>query len=72
MDPSKLSEYYCIACERVHAVIDDLYETLHDDEGKPMDNVGDVVETVAKARKSIAEELDLIRSIITEYEETNA
>ena len=72
MDPYKLSEYYCIACDRVHAVIDDLYETLHDDEGKPVDDVSDVVEIVIKARKSIAEELDLIRSIITEYAEKNA
>jgi Mg2+ and Co2+ transporter CorA len=71
MDPSRLSEYYLIACERVHSVIDDLYETLHDKNGEPIQAVADVVDSVVSARKLIAEELDLIRSIISEYAEHN-
>lgn len=71
MDPYRLSEYYGIACERVHAVIDDLYEALHDEEGEPIQAVSDVVESVVSARRTIAEELDLIKSIISEYAEHN-
>lgn len=71
MDPYRLSEYYGIACERVHAVIDDLYEALHDEEGEPIRSVSDVVESVVSARRTIAEELDLIKSIISEYAEHN-
>lgn len=71
MDPYKLSEYYGIACERVHTVIDDLYEALHDEDGEPLQDLTDVVESVVSARRTIAEELDLIKSIISEYAEHN-
>lgn len=71
MDPYKLSEYYGIACERVHEVIDDLYEALHDDEGEPIKAMSNVVDSLVSARRTIAEELDLIKSIISEYAEHN-
>ena len=68
MEPSKISSYYLLACDRVHQVVDELYEYLHDENGEPIKELESVVAFVTSSRKQIHEELDLIKSIVSEYE----
>ena len=69
MDAYRLSSYYLIACDRVHQVMDDLYEALHDKNGDPLQDTESVIDVVATTRKEIYEELDMIKSIVAEYED---
>ena len=71
MERSDLSEYYNLACLRVHGLIDELYESLHDDEGSPKAGYESVMDTVLRIRKSMFEELDLIKSIVREFDEVS-
>jgi|DEB0MinimDraft_10_1074344.scaffolds.fasta_scaffold14199_3 predicted RecB family endonuclease len=68
METFRLSSYYLIACDRVHQVMDDLYEALHDEDGKPLTDLESVIDIVSSSRKEIYEELDIIKSIVAEYE----
>lgn len=70
MEISRVSSYYFIACDRVHEVMDDLYEALHDLNGNPNTDLESVIDVVANSRKEIYEELDMIKSIVAEYEDT--
>jgi hypothetical protein len=69
MEAYRLSSYYLIACDRVHQVMDDLYEALHDKNGDPLQDTESVIDVVASTRKEIYEELDMIKSIVAEYED---
>ena len=69
MEISRVSSYYFIACDRVHEVMDDLYESLHDLDGNPNTDLESVIDVVANSRKEIYEELDMIKSIVAEYED---
>ena len=53
METSRLSAYYLIACDRVHQVVDELYETLHNEKGEPIQISEAVIDIVAKSRKEI-------------------
>ncbi len=71
MERSKqsLSEYYSIACLRVHALISEMYESLHDADGEPISNYDEVLDKLMSLRKEMFEELDLIKSICREFNE---
>ena len=69
MEISRVSSYYFFACDRVHEVMDDLYESLHDKDGNPITDLESVIDVVASSRKEIYEELDMIKSIVAEYED---
>ena len=71
MERSKLSEYYSLASLKVHALIDELYESLHDEKGEPLTEYEEVLDTVLRVRKNMFEELDLIKSIVREFEEVS-
>lgn len=71
MERSDLSEYYNLACLKVHGLIDELYESLHDDEGSPETGYESVMDTVLRIRKGMFEELDLIKSIVREFNEVS-
>jgi|TARA_Y100000114_G_scaffold121639_1_gene116849 hypothetical protein len=49
--------------------MDDLYESLHDKDGNPITDLESVIDVVANSRKEIYEELDMIKSIVAEYED---
>ncbi len=49
--------------------MDDLYEALHDENGDPLHDAESVIDVVASTRKEIYEELDMIKSIVAEYED---
>jgi len=71
MERSKLSQYYYLACDRVHEAVDSLYESLHDVDGTPLCDPDSVIDSVIHTRRIISEELDLVKSIVKEYEEAN-
>ena len=68
MELSKLSWYYHHACDRIHEIIDDLYEALHKEEGIPLEMTGEVEEAMEGIKSAIYQELDLIKSVVDEYE----
>ena len=69
METSKLSELYFIDCNRVHEVIDDLYEALHEETGVPIRELEGVEEAMEGVRAAVYQELDLIKSAVSEYED---
>ncbi len=71
MERSKqsLSEYYSIGCLRVHALINEMYESLHNADGEPISNYDEVLDKLMSLRKEMFEELDLIKSICREFNE---
>ena len=68
MELSKLSWYYHHACDRIHEIIDDLYEALHKEEGIPLEMTGEVEEAMEGVKTAIYQELDLIKSAVDEHE----
>ena len=68
MELSKLSWYYHHACDRIHEIIDDLYEALHNEEGVPMELIGEVEEALKDVKSLIWHEIDLIKSAVDEFE----
>ena len=68
METSKLSDYFFLACDRIHQVIDDLYESLHDEEGQPLLKSEDLEQAMEGIKSAIYQELDLIKSVVDEYE----
>jgi len=67
MEISKLSWYYYHACDRIHEIVDDLYEALHKEEGVPMELAGEVEEAMEGVKTAIYHELDLIKSAVDEH-----
>ena len=68
METSKLSEYFFLACDRIHQVIDDLYESLHDEDGESLLKAEEVEQAMEGIKSAIYQELDLIKSVVDEYE----
>lgn len=68
MEKSKISWYYFYACYKIHDVIDDLYEALHEETGIPKERIGLVDEAMEGVKSAIYQELDLIKSIANECE----
>lgn len=66
----ELSRSYSVATSRIHDVITDLYDGLHDQEGSPVHGVEDVYEMIRSVRKLINIEFDMIVSAVKEYSET--
>lgn len=68
MELSKLSWYYHHACDRIHEIINELYESLHKEEGIPLELTGEVEEAMEGVKTAIYQELDLIKSAVDEHE----
>ena len=68
MEISKLSWYYYHACDRVHQIIDDLYEALHDEYGVPREKLGEVDKALEGVKTAIYHEIDLIKSAVDEHQ----
>ena len=68
MEISKLSWYYYHACDKIHEIVDDLYEALHREGGIPMELTGEVEEAMEGVKTAIYHELDLIKSAVDEHE----
>ena len=68
MEISKLSWYYYHACDRIHEIVDDLYEALHAEDGVPMELTVEVEEAMEGVKTAIYHELDLIKAAVDEHE----
>ena len=68
MEISKLSWYYYHACDKIHEIVDDLYEALHKEEGVPIEQLGEVEKAMEGVKSAIYHELDLIQSAADEHE----
>ena len=68
METSKLSWYYHQACDRIHEVVDDLYESLHQETGVPKEELALVEEAMEGVKMAIYQELDLIKSAVDEHQ----
>ena len=68
METSKLSWYYHHACDKIHEVIDDLYEALHEETGIPKEELRLVAEAMEGVKTAIYQELDLIKTVVDEHQ----
>lgn len=68
MEISKLSWYYFHACDKIHEIVDDLYENLHKEKGEPVEMSGEVEEAMEGVKTAIYHELDLIKAAVDEHE----
>jgi|TARA_R100001510_G_scaffold1846_1_gene1440 hypothetical protein len=68
METSKLSWYYHHACDKIHEVIDDLYEALHEETGIPKEELRLVEEAMEGVKTAIYQELDLIKTVVDEHQ----
>lgn len=70
MEKSKLSFFYHLACDRVHDAIDDLYESLHNEDGEPILE-SDIINSSTEAVSNVVrEELSIIKTALDEYTES--
>jgi len=67
MSKQELSRMYHIACTRVHAEMDSLYEKLHDRNGEPVESIEQVGQVMYGLLTRINVELDLIKEAVKEY-----
>ena len=68
METSKLSWYYHHACDKIHEVIDDLYEALHEETGIPKEDLRLVEDAMEGVKTAIYQELDLIKTVVDEHQ----
>lgn len=69
MEKSKLSAYYHLACYRIHQIVDDLYEAVHDQTGAPLETSEEIEEALDGVRTAIWNEIDLIKTAVHEHRE---
>jgi hypothetical protein len=72
MDKNKLGELYSLATQRMHDLIDELYENLHNESGEPKDTEAQVTLETSKIIRAVRSELDLIKTSALEYYESNS
>jgi len=68
MEIYKLGSLYHMACSRMHDVIDDLYESIHNNSGSPIDTIEGIESAMDGVKNSLYQELDLIKSAVDEYQ----
>ena len=66
-----LSRTYSIATSRMHQLITEFYEELHDRNGRPKVNPGVVANMISGMRIMINHEFDLVKDAAYEYFEAN-
>lgn len=67
----QLADSFSIATLRMHNLIDEFYEDLHERDGSPCINAGIVANMIAVIKTLIDHELELIRDASYEHFESN-
>jgi len=67
MTKDKLSMMYMIATMRVHQVTSNMYESLHDLDGDPLEDVDAVKELITEFKKAVIEEISLALASTQEF-----
>lgn len=71
MDIKELSRAYYVATSRIHAAATNLYESLHDEAGRPRTDAERLHNTIRKYKRDIDGEFDMIRAALLEFQEDN-
>jgi hypothetical protein len=71
MERSEVSKTYFVACDMIHDFSNDLYESLHDDNGSPITDTDTVKGIIKLSKSKLYQELDLITEVTIEYNEQN-
>ena len=69
MDPSKLSDVFSMSTLMIHDATTELYESLHDRSGKPIESVDEVVEICRSYKSRMLNEIQMVVDICLEYNE---
>lgn len=69
INDKELSRIFFVATDRIQDAGGNLYELLHDREGRPVKDINTVLDAIAKVRRSINIELDLIKTALEEVSE---
>ncbi len=67
MTKDKLSMMYMIATMRVHQVTSNMYESLHDLDGDPLEDADAVKELITEFKKAVIEEISLALASTQEF-----
>ncbi len=67
MTKDKLSLMYMIATMRVHQVTSNMYESLHDLDGDPLEDPDAVKELITEFKKAVIEEISLALASTQEF-----
>lgn len=68
MNEYKLSEMYAMATQRMADAVTELYEDLHNQDGRPIFKREKISEGMAKFRKAITLEIDLVKQAALEFQ----
>lgn len=69
MDPSKLSDVFSMSTLMIHDATTELYESLHDSSGNPVESVDEVVELCRSYKSRMLNEIQMVVDICLEYNE---
>ena len=69
MTPQKLSELYNLACLNAHTLLDELYESVHTNDGDTLITPDEVKSVRQKYLAKIRHELELIQTASEEHDE---
>lgn len=64
-----LGRNYSVATLRAHRLMTDLYESLFDENGEPIENPQEIIDTIASFRYKLNIELDLIKEAVHQFHE---
>lgn len=67
MTKDKLSLMYMIATMRVHQVTSNMYESLHDLDGDPLEDPDAVKDLITEFKKAVIEEISLALASTQEF-----
>ncbi len=70
MNSKELSNLYFVTCNEIHEITSKLYEDLHKDNGEPINNWEQVIDTMLDYRKGVLAEIEGVRSACEEYNES--
>jgi hypothetical protein len=66
MEPEKLSSLYNLACLNAHELLDELYESVHTNDGDPLVDPSELKQVRQRYLAKIRHELELIQSAADE------
>lgn len=68
MELKRLSKGYYDGCDRIHTLIDEMYEKLHDDDGNPITDPATISNSITATMKILRLETDFIKAMVQEYQ----
>lgn len=66
---SDISLMFSTACNRIHVLATELYESMHDDNGDPIADIETASKFISEFRQALNIEIDLIKESIRQFNE---